>query len=103
MSILDRRFWVLDYRLDTETNPAGDVYTTFTTNTDNQRPVLIDYIEGALDMGDKFREQRFSWITFRADRVDGSIIVADREERRLPRNLKKQRTLALQRKALDES
>jgi len=103
VSILDRRFWVLDYRLDAETNPAGNPYTDFADNTENQRPVLLDYIADALDNEDKFREQRFSWIMFRADRTDGSIIVARREEDQLPRKIRKQRELALQRKAFEES
>ena len=99
VSILDRRFWVLDYRLDSEANPLGVAYTAFVTNGENQRPVLLDYIADALDNEDKFREQRFSWIMFRADRTEGSIIVARREEDQLPSKIRKQRALALQRKA----
>lgn len=103
VSILDRRFWVLDYRLDSEFNSVGEPYTAFVTNAENQRPVLVDYIEGALDTGDQFREQRFSWVMFRADRQDGSIVTARREAEGLPRKIRKQRELALQRKALEGS
>jgi hypothetical protein len=104
VSILDRRFWILDYRLDSEFPPAmATAYTAFTTNAEQQRPVLVDYIDDALDLGDKFREQRFSWIAFRADKGDGSITTARREEDALPGKITKQRQLAEQRKALDET
>jgi hypothetical protein len=104
VSILDRRFWILDYRLDSEFPPGGaTAYTAFTTNAEQQRPVLVDHIDDALDLGDKFREQRFSWIAFRADKGDGSITTARREEDALPSKITKQQQLAEQRKALDES
>ena len=104
LSILDRRFWILDMNLDSQTPPGSVVtYAGFQDNSVNQRPVLPDLIDEVLDLQDKFREQRFSWITFRADRTDGSIQAAKRAESRLPRRLRKQRRFLLQQEALKKS
>ena len=104
LSVLDRRFWIMDFNLDSQTPPgSGTPYATFAENTDNQRPVLPDLIDEVLDLQDKFREQRFSWIAFRADRTDGSIQAAKRAESKLPRRLRKQRRFLLQQEALNKS
>jgi len=104
VSVLDRRFWILDFNLDSQTpSTSATPYATFAENTDNQRPVLPDLIDEVLDLQDKFREQRFSWIAFRADRTDGSIQAAKRAESKLPRKLRKQRRLLLQQEALNKS
>ena len=105
LSLLGRRFDVLDTRLDSEAPPGASpppAYTTFTSDG-VQRPVLFDNVEDALDTGDRFREQRFSWIAFRADREDGSIVTARREQGRLPSRIRKERELADQRKTFDDS
>jgi len=102
LSVLGRRFWILDFTLDSEIPPAPATfaYTAFSTGTFGQRPVLIGYINDILDNNDKLRELRYSWIAFRADRQDGSIVVARRAKRRLPRNLRKQLELIEQQKSL---
>jgi hypothetical protein len=94
LSILDRRFWILDVRLDA----LG--YTEFTDDGFGQRPVLPDLVDDVLNLDDRFRELRYSWISFRADLVNGSIQAARRAEDQLPEELKKQQELIAQKKAL---
>jgi hypothetical protein len=97
LSVLDRRFWGLDLRLDA----AG--YSQFSPDDSlDQRPVLPDLIEDALDREDRFRDLRFSWVRFRADRVSGSIQAAKRAEESLPEEEQKQKELVAQRKSLGE-
>lgn len=97
LSVLDRRFWILDFRLDI------DGYTDFAGDTLTQRPVLPDYIEDVLDLSDLFREQRFGWISFRANRQDGSIQAAKRAVSSLGRRLAKARRALARQRALDKS
>ncbi len=83
LSVLDRRFWILDTRLDRlttdgtgwgmVTTPPGTPYTDFNGAGSNVRPVLPDRIDTVLDYRDRLREQRFSWISYRADRLSGSL------------------------------
>ncbi len=96
LSVLGRRFWDLDTRLD------GTGHTDFIVDGLDQRPVLPDLVEGVLDLEDRFRDLRFSWIRFRADRVEGSITSARRAEERLPDELQKQRELIAQKKTLGD-
>jgi hypothetical protein len=95
LSILDRRFWILDFRLD------ASGYTDFVSDTFGQRPVEVDLIDNVLNLDDRFRDLRFSWIRFRADRVDGSIVSARRAEEQLPDKLRRQQELIAQKVALD--
>jgi hypothetical protein len=97
LSVLDRRFWILDSRLDI------DGYTDFVDDGFGQRPVLPDLIEDVLDLDDRFRALRYSWIRFRADRQQGSIKQAKDAEDQLPDELQKQKELVDQRRALDET
>ena len=97
LSILGRRFWILDTRLDEEG------YTSFATDAWGQRPVLPDLVEDVLNLDDRFRDMRFSWVRFRADQVTGSIIKARRAEDDLPDELAKQQELIDQQTALDDS
>ena len=97
LSILGRRFWILDKRLD----PPG--YTDFVADSMAQRPVLPDMIDDVLDLDDRFRDLRYSWISFRADKVNGSIVQARRAEENLPEELEKQQELIMQRESLDKS
>lgn len=104
LSILDRRFWVLDSRLDGMTPPSGtDTYTQFAENTWEQRPVLPDLIEEVLNVQDRFRPIRYSWIAFRADRVSGSIISKRRAENQLPEEIQNQQEYLDQKKGLDQT
>ena len=104
LSVLDRRVWCLDFRLDALIPPAGTyTYTSFAEDTFGQRPVLPDLISDVLDLDDEFREQRYSWITFRANREDGSIKTAKQAQRSLKKRLRKQRRALARKIALDES
>ena len=97
LSVLDRRFWVLDSRLDS----LG--YTEFSDDGFSQRPVLPDLIDDVLDLDDRFRDQRYAWITFRANQQGGSIQAAKRAISSLDARLQKQREAIARQKALDES
>ena len=103
LSVLGRRFFILDGRLDSLPKGATPAYTSFTENSWEQRPVLPDLIDEVLDLSDRFRDQRYSWISFRADRVNGSIMSARRAEDQLPEELEKQRELIAQQKSISES
>lgn len=102
LSILDRRFWILDFRLDALPG-GGSVYTEFADDGLGQRPVLPDLIEEVLNLDAKLRDQRYAWISFRANREDGSIRAARRANGSLERRLRKQREAIARQKALDES
>jgi hypothetical protein len=74
LSILDRRFWCLDFRLDTLTPPYGisvTPYANFTAGVG--RPVLVDRVNEALDARDKLRATRYAWLDLRVNRVTGSL------------------------------
>jgi hypothetical protein len=104
LSVLDRRFWVLDLTLDFQ--PVSGVtptYTQFATGDYVQRPVEPDLIDGVLNTDDLFRDQRYGWITFRANGTDGSIRNATREQRTLTKRLKKQRQALIRQKGLDKA
>jgi len=99
LSVLDRRFWVLDTRLDSET-PVGlpTPYADLVNGTG--RPVLPDLVSDVLDNDDRFRALRFSWVVFRADRVNGSLQTLTRARASLPEQLEAQRQLLLLKKGL---
>jgi hypothetical protein len=103
LSVLDRRFWVLDLTLDFQPAGASPTYTQFATGDYSQRPVEPDLIDGVLNTDDLFRDQRYGWITFRANRTDGSIRNATREQRTLTKRLKKQRQALIRQKGLDKA
>ena len=105
LSILDRRFWILDFRLDSipKGAPTDPTYSQFADDGLGQRPVLPDLIEEVLNLDDKLRDQRYAWISFRANREDGSIRAARRANGSLERRLRKQREAIARQKALDES
>ena len=106
LSVLDRRFFILDYRLDslpTDATGTGPFYTEFVTDDASQRPVLPDLVEEVLNLEDRFRDQRYSWIAFRADRTNGSIQEAERAIEDLPEQLEKQKELAAQNRSLNEA
>lgn len=74
LSILDRRFWCLDFRLDTLTPPYGisvTPYANFTAGVG--RPVLVDRVNESLDARDKLRATRYAWLDLRVNRVTGSL------------------------------
>jgi len=96
LSVLDRRFWVNDYRLDSEfppgSPPAVPSYSTLETNANNPaadegdgRPVLPDRIDDVLDNNDQFRELRLAWLDFRVNREDGTLEEIERFVAALPK------------------
>jgi hypothetical protein len=100
LSVLDRRFWVLDTRLDGET-PVGSA-TPYADLVDGAgRPVLPDLVNDVLDNDDRFRELRFSWVVFRADRVNGSLQALARARATLPEQVEAQRQFLLLKQGLD--
>jgi hypothetical protein len=95
LSVLGRRFWTNDFRLDGEFPPfqAGvPSYATLESNINNPtapvgdgRPVLPDLIDEVLDNNDQFRELRYSWLDFRVNRETGTVEVSTRFARELPK------------------
>jgi hypothetical protein len=101
LSVLGRRFWILDLRLDALPASGPPYYTAFVDDDFGQRPVLPDLIDDVLNLDDRFRDLRYSWISFRADQVNGSIQAARRAAEQLPVEIQKQKELIDQRKALE--
>lgn len=100
LSVLDRRYWVLDTRLDREEPPysvAGDPYSSFEADNSvsgytlgSGRPVEPDLVTEVLDRSDRLRALRYSWIKFRANRENGTLPSIDRFLADLPRLLQEQ-------------
>jgi len=95
LSILDRRFWGLDFRLDTLTPPYSPPLTPPYADfaNDEGRPVLPDRIEEVLNQSDKLRDSRWAWLTLRADRVSGTLEAIRRFDRELSRRIVEQKRL----------
>ena len=97
LSFLDRRFWILDLKLDLQTPPGapGDpTYATFETG--EGRPVLPDLIGDVLDNNDQFRDLRQSWLNYRVNLRDGTLAQIKRFAVELPfRIAERQRLLRL--------
>lgn len=94
LSILDRRFWGLDFRLDYLRPPYHSLavpYADFANGVG--RPVLPDRIEEALQQRDKLRDSRWAWLTLRADRVTGTLEAIRRFDAELPRRRAEQARL----------
>lgn len=100
LSVLDRRYWVLDTRLDSEVPPysvAGDTYASLETDKSvsgytvgSGRPVGPDLVTEVLDQSDRLRALRYSWIKFRANQENGTLPSIDRFLADLPRLLQEQ-------------
>ena len=103
LSVLDRRYWCLDLRLDSTVPPydtVGDTYSSFETDNSasgytvgSGRPVLPDRVTDVLDRTDRLRDQRYSWIKFRTDRVTGTLPQITRWYAELPNRLSAQEEL----------
>lgn len=95
LSVLGRRFWVNDFRLDGEFPPfqAGvPSYSTLESNVNNPtapegdgRPVLPDLIDDVLNNNDQFRELRLAWLDFRVNRESGTLESAERFAKEIPK------------------
>lgn len=113
LSVLDRRFWVNDYRLDSEfppdSPPGTPSYATLESNANNPsaevgdgRPVLTDRIEDVLDDNDQFRELRFAWLDFRVNREDGTLVQVSRFDDQLPKKRREELRQLRLRQSIDE-
>lgn len=106
LSILSRRFWLLDYRLDSMKPPGalpGDpTYTEFTNPAGGGvvRPVLPDHVKIVLEQRDQFRQLRYTWLAYRTNRVEGTLAQIERFDAELPKRLEEQRQLVLRKKSL---
>lgn len=111
LSILQRRFWGLDTRLDQELPPyQGGVpsYATLESNDLNLsasigdgRPVLPDHIDDILDFRDRLRALRFAWIRARVHRTEGTLARIEQLLSELSKNLReRQEQLERQRASL---
>ena len=122
LSVLDRRAWVLDRRLDSlAPDPAnafgvtesgavpfprqGGPYTNYndtTTGGSEVRPVLLDHLGEILDVRDRLRAIRYTWLTYRAHRFTGTLARIRAFEAELPVKLEeRKRALLLEATAED--
>ena len=117
LSLLDRRFWIHDSKLDSlapdTTNPfamaapgvafdlPGGPYTAYTdvvlAGGSEVRPVLTDHLDLILDVRDRLRAIRYTWLTYRTQRFLGSLAKIDQFDAEFPGRLAdRQRTLLLE-------
>ena len=121
LSLLDRRFWVLDRKLDSlEPDPTNDfamralagaevypevdgpytAYTSTATGGAEVRPVLPDYLGQILDSRDRLRAIRYTWLAYRTHRLIGTLVRMAAFDAELPLKLEqRKRTLLLEQTA----
>ena len=83
LSVLDRRVWIHDSRLDGVTsNPTGGMktrgpldtgYTDYSGSGSGVLPVLPELVSGALDYKDRFRDLRYTWLSYRTHKLLGTL------------------------------
>lgn len=114
LSLLDRRFWIHDIRLDSRApdpnNPYGMVapalpfdqvggpYTAYTDTSlggSEVRPVLTDHLDLILDVRDRLRAIRYTWLAYRTHRFRGSLAQIDQFAAELPGRLADQQRILL--------
>lgn len=113
LSLLDRRFWILDSRLDSLTyDPTtgnmklvglGDTpYTAFNEVTGSKvRPVEPDRITDVLDNTDQFRSVRYVWLSYRVHKTLGTLASISLFEDELPKRLAEQKKVMLLKASLE--
>jgi len=112
ISLLDRRVWILDTRLDSlmpDPGPPPDplrmvrlvppalAYTAYTDLVAGVliRPVLPDRVNEVLDVSDLFRPVRYTWLNYRVHLTLGTLAGIERFDRELPERLAEQKRLLL--------
>lgn len=110
LSLLDRRFWIQDWRLDFLTTdpaaptlkmrrvpPGGTAYTAYNDFSTGGvvRPVLPERVEEVLDQRDRFRPIRFVWLAYRTHLTLGTLSSIQRFDEELPERLEEQKRLIL--------
>jgi len=114
LSLLDRRFWIQDWRLDFLTTdptfptlrmrridptviPPEVAYTAYNDFATGRvvRPVLPELIEEVLDQRDRFRPIRFVWLAYRTHLTLGTLASIVRFDEELPERLEAQIRLLL--------
>jgi hypothetical protein len=108
MSLLDRRFWIGDERLDWLTSdptnptkmrkwpavPPSDPYTAFNSDPSPDRPILLDWINEILNKKDKFRDSRYIWVNYRTNKVYGTLSQIQQYDIALPKKRQEEKDLA---------
>jgi hypothetical protein len=111
LSILDRRAWVHDTRLDSltanvtggmRTSAPGDTsYTAYTTVAGSKvLPGLPERIDEILNTKDKFRSLRYLWLAYRSHKILGTLAAIRRFDAALPERLAdQQKAIAIEKSA----
>lgn len=113
LSLLDRRFWILDMHLDSLTTlnayqmkkyAPGDPapYTAYNTTGSVVRPVLPDRIDLVLDQTDRFRSIRYVWLAYRVHKILGTLAAIQRYDEELPERLAEQKRLAVLQESVEK-
>jgi hypothetical protein len=118
LSLLDRRLWVLDRRLDSlkpdAANPFGmteysnppdpvfpnvggpyTAYSDLTTGGAQVRPVLPDHLGLILNVRDRLRGIRYTWLAYRTHRYIGTLAQIAAFNAALPGKLEERKRVAL--------
>lgn len=107
LSVLDRRVWVHDTRLDSLTSDGhggmktqgllDTAYTAYTaTNGSKILPALPERIDEVLDTQDKLRLLRYVWLSYRTHKILGTLSTISRFDGRLKEAQKAQKAKILQ-------
>jgi len=91
LSVLDRRYFILDEELDV------DGYSDF--ENEEGRPVMPDFIDLVLNQTDQLRRLRYAWLDYRTNQVEGTIQAIRRFKEELPERIEEQRRAALVKKS----
>lgn len=116
LSLLDRRFWILDNQLDSLTYdpasglgmkraaPGDPTYTAYNTSLGGLvRPVLPDRVDEVLDQIERLREIRYTWLSYRTHKVLGTLSALTRYDAELPERLKEQEQFLLQTLSMEKA
>ena len=116
LSLLDRRFWILDTQLDSLTYaaasgvgmrralPGDPTYTEFnTTQGEKVRPVLPDLVDSVLEQTEKLRDLRYTWLSYRTHKMLGSLAAISRYDAELSAQSGVETQYLLRKKSLETS